>query len=71
MASTRTKGLIALIVAAAVFQVFFEDVFVFLGLTGSGDQPPEWVFLVVPSVLMGILIVVLIGGAIATDDTLQ
>lgn len=71
MVSTRTKGLIAFVIAAAVIQIFFEDLVVFIGLTGSGGQAPDWVFLVVPSVLMGILIVVLIGGAIATDDTLR
>lgn len=71
MVSTRIKGIIVLCGVAAVIQVLFEDFVVFAGLTDSNGGVPVWVYLVVPTVLMGVLIVVLIGGAILTDDTLR
>ena len=71
MVSTRIKGIIVLCGVASVTQVFFEDIVVFAELTGSTGGVPVWVYLVVPTVLMGVLIVILIGGAILTDDTLR
>lgn len=71
MVSTRIKGVIGLCGFAAVVQVFFEDLVAFVGLTDGSGQVPVWVYLVVPTLLMAVLIVVLIGGGIAAADTLR
>ena len=70
MAWTRIRTLAGLVVAVALLQVFFEDLVVFAGLTDGGGAP-DWVFVAVPALLTSLLIVILIGGAIASDDTLR
>lgn len=74
MATTRLKALVGGILALAFLQVTFENVVVFLGATGqgsSGSVAAPYVLVGVPLLISLVLLCVLVGGAIWTEDVLR